>query len=159
MLEAETDALVKWIERYPFALSANLHGGSLVVNYPFDSHPQKLSSPNPTPDDDVFRYLANTYANAHPTMRHGKPLCPGLHVHEQFHNGITNGAAWRNFDGGMKDYVYQNTNCFEITIHMGCCKFPYAKELEHHWKEHSNPLLFFIFQVNVTLKKLIFRWN
>ena len=139
--------MMKWIKKYPFVLSASLHGGSLVANYPFDAHPEGRSLPNPTPDDDVFRYLAATYANSHPSMHYGKPSCPGPSVREEFPKGITNGAAWRGNEGGMKDYVYQNTNCLEIGIHMGCCKFPYAQDLEHHWKEHKDPLFFFVFQV------------
>lgn len=146
--EAETSALMKWIQKYPFVLSATLHGGTLVAQYPYDAHPPDLSASNPTPDDDVFRYLATSYANSHPTMHYGKPLCPGLSVLEEFPNGITNGAAWHTEGGAMKDYIYENSNCFEIGIHMGCCKYPFAQELDHQWKEHKNPLFFFMFQVS-----------
>ena len=160
VLEAETNAIVKWSKKYPFVLAASLYGGSLVASYPFDAHPKGRSLPHPTNDDDVFRYLASTYANSHPSMHYGKPLCPGPSVGEEFPKGITNGAAWKSKEGGMKDYMYQNSNCFEIGIHMGCCKFPYAQELEHHWKEHKDPLFFFVFQVrNITLRKLNFAFR
>lgn len=56
----------------------------------------------------------------------------------------------------MKDYMYQNSNCLEIGIHMGCCKFPYAQGLEHHWKEHKDPLFFFVFQVHRGVKGFVF---
>jgi len=62
--EPETWAVMKWIKSYPFVLSANLHGGSLVANMPYDDNPtQTNGQPYPTPDDEVFKMLALTYSN------------------------------------------------------------------------------------------------
>lgn len=51
---------------------------------------------SPTPDDDVFKYLANVYATNHPTMHLGQP-CPGSD--ERFEGGIVNGAMWYQLEG------------------------------------------------------------
>lgn len=46
-----------------------------------------------TPDDPVFKYLANVYADNHPVMRNGH-VC-----NETFPGGITNGAFWYELNG------------------------------------------------------------
>ncbi|KAG9342508.1 hypothetical protein JZ751_016511 [Albula glossodonta] len=66
----ETFAVMKWVRSIPFVQSASLHGGELVVSYPFDfsKHPHEEKMFSPTPDEQVFKQLARTYADAHATM-------------------------------------------------------------------------------------------
>lgn len=54
-----------------------------------------------TPDDDVFRFLANKYARLHPTMHMGY----SCHDSIKFKDGITNGAAWYQIIG-ISLYIY-----------------------------------------------------
>ena len=84
------------------------------------------------PDDDFFKHLAQVYANNHGTMSKftGK-VCGD--TESSFHEGITNGAEWYQVPGGMEDYNYLYGDCFEITIELTCCKYPYARELESEW--------------------------
>ncbi|XP_049794262.1 carboxypeptidase D-like [Schistocerca nitens] len=137
--EPETAAVMHWILSFPFVLSANLHGGALVANYPFDDNPPGRKGANPTPDDAVFRWLANSYAQAHPTMHKGLP-CP-LFTYDNFPGGITNGAVWYEVPGGMQDWNYVKAGTMELTLEIGCTKYPLAKDLPRYWSENREPLL------------------
>ena len=49
-------AIGQWILSTPFVLSANLHEGDLVANYPFDlSREENSNAYAKTPDDVTFR--------------------------------------------------------------------------------------------------------
>lgn len=39
--QAETQAVMKWMDKVPFVLATNFHGGVLVANYPFDNEDGK----------------------------------------------------------------------------------------------------------------------
>ena len=81
-------------------------------------------------------------------MHTGHP-CPGQHMDngEYFRDGITNGAAWYNVAGGMQDYNYLTSNCFELTVELGCWKYPYSADLETYWRANEYALLVFMGQV------------
>ena len=73
--QPETKAVIAWLKEYPFVLSANLHGGSLVANYPFDDDSKMKEMYSTAPDDDVFVSIAKNYSFNHPTMHIGKSRC------------------------------------------------------------------------------------
>ena len=142
--QPETLAAMKWIVSNPFVLSGNLHGGSVVASYPFDDSPRGALSSwqtyySKSPDDQMFRRLATIYASHHETMKTGK-VCPG----DNFKNGITNGAQWYDVPGGMEDFNYMHSNCFEITMELSCCKYPKASELQKEWQLNKESLLLFM---------------
>ena len=153
--EPETLAVIDWSRQYPFVLSANLHGGSLVANYPYDdySNPSvKQGKSSISPDDATFIYLAKIYSLNHPKMRTGHP-CP--ETPEYFENGITNGAKWYSVFGGMQDWNYLNTNDFEITLELGCTKYPRHENLPNYWHENRESLLKYIEAVHLGVKGFI----
>ena len=70
----------------------------------------------------------------------------------------------------MQDFNYLATNCFEITLELGCEKYPPAEKLPQFWKDNEKALYNYIWQVSnliptkVKRKKclldiLITKWN
>ncbi|XP_054163699.1 carboxypeptidase D-like [Oppia nitens] len=155
--EKETLAVMKWIQSLPFVLSANLHGGSLVANYPYDGNvEQRNGIYSKTPDDVLFKHLALVYSLNHATMHLGKS-CPkdcGI-MNENFTYGITNGAKWYALYGGMQDWNYLHSNCFEITLELGCRKYPYESDIKMFWNQNKKPLVTFMEEVHKGVKGFI----
>ncbi|XP_075220483.1 carboxypeptidase D-like isoform X2 [Lycorma delicatula] len=181
-VQPETYAVKRWLKNNTFVLSASLHGGSLVANYPFDNTPEDIWAPlykvlndansseevimlwkklphgvlsppaSPTPDDDVFHYLATLYARIHPTMHLGIPCKEGS---KSFKDGAVNGASWYPLTGGMQDFNYVQHGCMEITLEISCCRYPLAKDLKQIWEENRKPLLTFISQAHRGVKGIV----
>ncbi|XP_074847812.1 carboxypeptidase Z [Carettochelys insculpta] len=151
----ETKAVMKWMRAIPFVLSASLHGGELVVTYPYDfsRHPLEEKMYSPTPDEKIFRLLSKAYANAHPVISDkSEARCGGNFVKR---GGIINGAQWYSFTGGMADFNYLHTNCFEITMELGCDKFPLEEELYSIWHENKESLLTFMEMIHRGIKGIV----
>jgi len=52
----------------------------------------------------------------------------------------------------MQDFNYLASNCFELTLELGCHKFPPGKELSKLWNDNKDALLNFMWQVKIREK-------
>ncbi|KAK9964770.1 hypothetical protein ABG768_005914 [Culter alburnus] len=155
LVAPETRAVISWMQDIPFVLSANLHGGELVVTYPFDCTRDWIPRQDtPTADNDFFRWLATVYASANMVMANpDRRMCHSEDF--QQHNNIINGADWHTVPGSMNDFSYLHTNCFEITVELSCDKFPHASELPVEWENNKESLLLYMEQVHRGIKGVI----
>ncbi|XP_029133811.2 probable carboxypeptidase X1 isoform X1 [Labrus bergylta] len=152
---SETRAVINWMQNIPFVLGANLHGGELVVTYPFDMTrdwaPQEHT---PTSDESFFRWLATAYASTNQVM--SNPDRRPCHNKDFLrYNNIINGAEWHNVPGSMNDFSYLHTNCFEVTVELSCDKFPHASELPIEWENNRESLLVYMEQVHRGIKGIV----
>ncbi|CAH1107843.1 unnamed protein product [Psylliodes chrysocephalus] len=159
-LQPETKAVIRLIMQVPFVLSANLHGGDLVANYPYDDSKsgRQRGEYTATPDDETFRHLALSYSTRHADMakpnRHGCGDIESSAFPKQ--GGITNGAKWYSLQGGMQDFNYLSSNDFEITMELGCDKYPPSSELENEWKRNKDALLNYMWQTHIGIKGVVY---
>jgi hypothetical protein len=171
-LPPETQAIIEWLQSNHFVLSASLHGGSLVANYPLDAPLQSSSRSNmfglqsissggqyeKSADDELFKHLARSYSSMHPRMGHGTACdddCRPRLMNKVFADGITNGHAWYPLFGGMQDFNYLQFGCFELTVELGCFKYPPAERLPTAWQQNRKSMLSFLSQSQIGIKGLV----
>lgn len=156
-IQQETQAIMDWLKTYRFILSANLHGGAVVANYPFDNYENGSIIQEEryvrSPDDDTFQHLSKVYSYSHGYMYTGQ------HCGDKFPEGITNGAWWYPVLGGMQDYNYVREGCMEITLEIGCCKYPNASDLPYYWTQNKDALVNFLKEVHIGVKGLVLNPN
>ncbi|KRY47438.1 Carboxypeptidase -like protein, partial [Trichinella britovi] len=154
-MQPEVKAVINWSHRIPFVLSANLHGGSTIVNYPYDDNVNNISQDTPAPDAAVFKTIGYSYARAHPNMWMSGYRCGFQGYGQYMPDGLINGAVWYPLSGGMQDWNYLHTNNFELTIEMNCYKYPFASTLQNYWNDHKYSLLLFINEVHSSLSGFV----
>uniref|UniRef100_A0A8C2ZXZ7 Carboxypeptidase X, M14 family member 1 n=1 Tax=Cyclopterus lumpus TaxID=8103 RepID=A0A8C2ZXZ7_CYCLU len=150
-----TRAVINWMQDIPFVLSANLHGGELVVTYPYDcTRDWAPQEDTPTADNAFFRWLATVYASTNLVMSNpNRRIC---HYEDfQAHNNIINGGAWHTVPGSMNDFSYLHNNCFEVTVELSCDKFPHVSELPIEWENNKESLLIYMEQVHRGIKGVV----
>ena len=123
--QPETQAVMKWQQERNFVLSANFHGGAEVVNYPWDTIPDKF------PNEAYIKELSLEYAG----------LAPYIFTSTTFDNGITNGYAWYEVNGGMQDWSIKYRKDLQITIELSDTKWPDYSSIEYYYAQNRPALL------------------
>ena len=141
--QPETAAVMQWSWEHNFVLSANMHGGALVANYPFDG--PYSGNYSATPDDDIFIHLATTYSINNSDM----------YGSNSFENGITNGAEWYAVFGGMQDWNYIWEKNMDITLEQSDEKWPNSSELPQFWENNQESLIAFMEQIFIGLHGVV----
>ena len=126
----EVGVIMNWVSAHSFTHGANLHGGSLVVNYPYDN-PGNASQY--TTDQDLFVYVSEQYSS------HNLPMWNS----SLFYHGITNGADWYVITGGMQDWNYRYMGCNEVTIELGT-KIPAYTAMPTYWNDNRESMLAYL---------------
>uniref|UniRef100_A0A0K0F335 Carboxypeptidase N catalytic chain (inferred by orthology to a human protein) n=1 Tax=Strongyloides venezuelensis TaxID=75913 RepID=A0A0K0F335_STRVS len=154
--EPETQAIMDWTLKNPFVISANFHGGTRVVNYPYDDDENPFTDQgtfSKTSDHEIFVKLAYTYARSHSEMWKEGGRCEDPRFNDQSDTslGIVNGAEWYEVHGGMQDWNYYFANCFEVTVEVNCIKFPPESHLITIWNDNKYSLFSYLSQVHNTI--------
>lgn len=128
----ETVAMMKFQKDRQFSFSANFHGGAEVVNYPWDT------TVTNHPFEPMIKELSIEYASK----------VPGMYDSSEFPQGIINGYAWYEIDGGMQDWSYFWHQDLQVTIELSDIKWPNYNEVERFYKNNKTSLIQYIKRIH-----------
>lgn len=126
--QAETVAFMEMAENNRFNLSANLHGGTEVCNYPWDTWSRFHA------DDDWWQFVCHEYADT------AQFYSPAGYM-SGFDDGITNGYAWYRITGGRQDYMTYFQQAREFTLEISNVKLLPPGQLPAHWNYNYRSFL------------------
>jgi hypothetical protein len=140
--QPETVDMINFAENYSFVISANFHGGSEVVNYPWDTWPRRH------PDDDWLQFLSRCYADTAHTYS------PSGYM-DYLNNGITNGWDWYPVSGGRQDFMNYWHGCRETTIELSDIKLVSESSLPAYWLYNRASLLQYLEKARCGIRGVI----
>lgn len=145
--QVETLNFMALAESTHFVISANFHGGTEVVNYPWDY------SYDRHPDDDWWIHVCQEYAdNAQADgANNGFPN----YFTDITSNGITHGADWYLVNGGRQDYMNFENQAKEVTIELSNIKLPSASLLDDYWFANQEALIEYLIQGTYGFRGLV----
>ncbi|MCK4749995.1 MAG: T9SS type A sorting domain-containing protein, partial [Bacteroidales bacterium] len=128
----ETKAMMAFLHEHRFTMSANIHAGTEVVNYPWDDRDSLHA------DDAWFRFVSREYADE---VHAVDPDYMNL-----WEDGITNGADWLKIYGGRQDYVTYYLEGREVTLELSIAKLLGSAYLDEFWQKNERSLLNYMAQ-------------
>jgi hypothetical protein len=134
----ENQAMMDYFAAHQFRLSANLHGGAEVMNYPWDSF---TSSQNPHPAADWWREVCQRFVD---TAR----VYSDSHFRDVTSNGYIAGGDWYVITGGRQDYMNHTYNCLELTMEISTQKTLGSDRLPEYWHFLAPSLINYIGEIH-----------
>ncbi len=129
----ETGHMMEFLGLHRFSLSANIHSGAEVVNYPWDNRPY------PHVDATWYRLVSGEYADeamaVDPDYMFGWP-----------EGGIVHGHSWYQAAGTRQDYINYYLGGREVTLELSMEQRLSSDELQRHWDLNHRSLINYMAQ-------------
>ncbi|MCT4630138.1 M14 family zinc carboxypeptidase [Winogradskyella sp.] len=154
--QTETIAFMNFADQHNFVIAANFHGGTELVNYPFDN--AYASSQYTHADGDWYEFVGVEYATHCQTDANaGNTSTPSYTNKASYMTddedssvypspGVTHGAEWYRVYGGRQDYMNFYHQCRETTIELSDTKILPESSLIDYWYYNRDALLDYLTQ-------------
>lgn len=133
--QPETAAMITLTDSLHFVMSANIHGGAELVNYPFDSW---RSSVRTHTDHNWYDFISKEYAD---TAQFYSPAGYFTQL-----GGYTHGGDWYVIYNSRQDYMNYYRSIREVTLELSRQKMLNPSLLPAHWEYNYRSLMNYIRQ-------------
>ena len=130
--------MIAYLSAHNFRLSANLHGGAEVMNYPWDSF---TSTAYPHIAADWWHAVGLRFVDTARLVDNSRFL-------DVCDEGVITGGDWYVIDGGRQDYVNYYHNCLEMTMELSSDKIVQSNRLPQYWRILAKPLINYIGEIH-----------
>lgn len=142
ILQPENEAMINYIKNHHFVMSANIHGGAEVLNFPWDSY---TSSEKRPADSLWWIHISHQFVD---TCKKYSPYS----FSDTDISGITYGGDWYKVLGGRQDYINAALNLRELTMEISSMKILPADSLNFYWEMLRKPFLNYIWQATFGIR-------
>lgn len=138
ILQPENSAMIDYVERHQFKLSANLHGGSEVMNYPWDSfNSYQRQHPNADWWIAVCQRFVDSCRTKEPSM-----------FDDVCYSGVIAGGDWYVIRNGRQDYMNYYHDLLEVTMELSAIKKLSVAQLPVYWNAQAQSLINYIGEIH-----------
>ena len=117
----ETTAFMRFCMEHPCKAALHLHSGDVLISYPYGNNAERTDGYTASPDDELYRALADAYQDGYDGEIDHKNSC-----------------EWYQVDGEAPDWQYRYTGTLALTIELSLCKEPaWLDNCEDVWKKHK----------------------
>lgn len=142
----ETLDMIDFFNAHDFVLSANIHSGTEVVNYPWDSW---KSTERITADDNWWQFVSHEYADI------AQAASPSSYLTDIEPSGVTNGADWYYAWGTRQDYLNYYLHGREFTLELSMDKKLDSDVLPDYWSYNRDALISYIKQAQYGITGIV----
>lgn len=136
-LQTENRDMINYVSSHRFRMSANLHSGAEVLNYPWDSF---TSTQSPHPDSRWWQAVCKRFAD---TVHHRNNNL----FRQVASSGYIAGGDWYVIRNGRQDYMNYYHGIRELTLEVSNVKLLSNSRLNPYWAALSQSLINYIEEV------------
>ncbi len=137
-IQPENIAMMEYVANHRFVMAANLHGGTEVINFPWDSF---NSSTKKHADYSWWTALSKRFIETCRTVNSDAYTC-------EYSSGYVHGGDWYVVHNGRQDYMNYFQRVRELTLEVSKIKTLSTSNLRSYWNTQHQALINYIKEVH-----------